>query len=58
MPRRGVDAEPTQVHDVLVDVSEVADQDGAARSENAADPVERSRAVGGSPRLCLRDHSD
>ena len=27
------DAEPTQVHDVLVDVREVADHDGAARSE-------------------------
>jgi hypothetical protein len=47
------DAEPTQVHDVLVDVREVADHDGAARAEDAADLVERSRAVGGLAEVVL-----
>jgi hypothetical protein len=41
------------VHDVLVDLREVADHDGAARSEDAADLVERSRAVGGLAEVVL-----
>jgi hypothetical protein len=47
------DAEPTKVPDVLVDVREIADHDGAARSEDAADVVERSCAVGGLAEVVL-----
>jgi hypothetical protein len=39
------DAEPIQVHDVLVDVREVADHDGAARSEAAPKVGELPRPI-------------